>query len=101
MVEFLLDHGAYVNDTHVGAEIVTSSSRTASLVLPLINGDLQDGKTALMKAAHEGHVQVFRYLVERGADLNLQSRVLRFLAWLSRLLRDKFSYLCCRVATQR
>ena len=37
------------------------------------DGD-EDNDTALMKAAGQGHIEVVRFLVEQGADLNIRNR---------------------------
>ena len=35
----------------------------------------QDGMTALMWSAHEGHTDAVRYLVEQGVDKEVQNKV--------------------------
>ncbi len=42
---------------------------------------MQDGYTALMKAAHKGHVNVVQCLVEAGANLETADRVSGHVVW--------------------
>ncbi len=46
---------------------------------------LQDGETALMKAAAEGHVERVRMLLDAGADVNATS-VVSFLSLMPRIV---------------
>ena len=36
---------------------------------------IQDGRTALMFASDNGHLPVVEYLVQQGADINVQDKV--------------------------
>ena len=36
---------------------------------------MQDGKTALMYAARDGHTAIFEMLLKKGADVDLQGKV--------------------------
>ncbi len=42
---------------------------------------LQNGYTALMKAASKGHVNVVRCLVEAGVNLEAAAKVSGYVAW--------------------
>ena len=44
-------------------------------VILLMSIITQDGDSALMKAASNGHTEIVEELVEAGADLNLQNKV--------------------------
>ena len=35
-----------------------------------INAKANDGWTALMEAAYEGHIETIKFLIEKGADIN-------------------------------
>ena len=41
----------------------------------LISFSMKGGKTALIMAAEDGHLEVVKALIEAGADVNLRDRV--------------------------
>lgn len=65
-----------------------------------INGRVQDGYTALHLAAQEGHIEVVKLLVEKGADIDLESTERGRYAFYSACLQghyDVANYLLPRV----
>lgn len=69
VVRHLVEKGANINIQDDVSAISAFTEMFAN------NCALQNGETALMKTFHTGSIEVIKYLIEKGANMNLQNKV--------------------------
>lgn len=69
--KLLLDEGADIEQRNVVCNLLYSSSNsTVCLVNTHVVFVVQMGESPLIRAAHNGHMQTVKFLVEQGANVN-------------------------------